>query len=485
MKTTTFIPFIALLLCISIMSCSKDDDSDLAPVIVTAELFEDTSIMENSAPLEFQITFDNPAPANGFITLGVTGPIDANFETDPPVVDGEIEIPVQKGLSAASFEFSPQDNSVLEENMVITFELLDSSEEIVFGSNHISSIEVTDDEAPVTASFQHSSVSILENNSEGVEVRIVLSSPAPGEGSLLIELEGNSEDYFVHTYPALNSEQQIVVPVESGTLFTTFQVYPKDNALLQNHTNLKLKISQANGVVLKGGQSETNLLLLDDEILGKIKSVETVTNFGNRHKKTLNYATDGKINTVLWEKQPANIQEGTSTYQYENGQIKMVSEITGDWEHFIWQNGRVVQSEKIIGFTKVGYSNYEYNSSGQIQTKIVYTYVSNDGSYAPSARHGYEYHSNGDLKKESIYIRGNNNNWLFDNSIAFDSYTDKNNPAPAEIIPTQKMQQYLPLYYTTESNGVNVSGYYIYEYNGEGMVIKRISNTETITYSYY
>lgn len=475
---------IALLLTTLLVSCSKDDDNNSVPELLTAELFEDTSIMENSVVTEFRITFDKPAPADGYLFLEVDAATDAVFSSTPPVLNGEMEIPFQKGQTSAVFEFSPQDNELLQENTVVTFELTDSSEEIIIGDKRSSSIEIIDDEAPVTASFTGVASSVTENNAEGVEVRIVFSAPVPGEGSLKIQLEGNVENYFVRTYPALDNEQNIVIPIESGTVFTTFQVYPKDNSLLENHKMLKLNISEAGNLILKGTYTELNLLLLDDEIQGKLKSVETVGNDGKRSKKTWEYATDGKISKVLWEKEAGQVSQGTDFYYYSaSGSLESVNAFPGDGEFYHWQNGRIFSTEKISGFFKVGYSTFEYDAAGKIQKRTVYT-IKPDATFSPSARHDFEYLSDGNLKKESIYVM-NNNNWILQSSLGFDGYTDKINPAPFEIIPTLGVQQQLPFFYSINGDGINVSHYYVYEYNAEGRVSKQRSLTATTTYSYY
>ena len=428
MKTICTI-FVALLFSTFLVSCSKDDDAEPAMELVTAQLFEDTSIMENSPTVELRINLDKPAPAAGFIILGVSIIDDAAFQTNPPVIDGEIEIPVQKGANFAKFQFSPQDNDLLQETGLVLLELLDSSEEIIFGSKRSSSIEIIEDEAAVSASFDAGLAVTVENNVQGVSVRIMFSAPAPGEGSLVIQLEGNDDDYFVSTQPALNAEQKILVPIESGMLFTTFQVYPKDNALLENHKTLNLNIIETNGVVIKGTLFQKELLLLDDEIQGRIKTVETITTDGRRNKKTWEYATDGKVDKVLWEQEPATLISGTDHYYYSNGgMLQSVALTPGDSEDFTWQDGKITLSEIVSGFSKMGYSIYDYNPAGNIQKKTTYSYKTG-GSFPPSVKFEYEYFSDGNLKKESKYVF-DNETWVFDSSLALDSYTDKTNPAP-------------------------------------------------------
>ena len=480
-----FLIVVVLFLSTTLTSCSKDDDSVSTPVLVSAELFEDTSIMETSPTVEFRINFDKAASATGYIILGVTSTNEAAFTSNPPVTNGEIEIPVQKGKNFATLEFSPQNNELLQNNGVVTLVFKDSSEDIIFGNKRSTTIAITDDEEPVSASFNSAALGVTENDPEGVEVRIIFSAPAPGEGSVSIQLQGNEDNYFVSTYPALNDQQKILVPVEAGTVFTTFQVYPKDNALLENHKILKLNISGTNGVVIKGALAELDLHLLDDEIQGKIKSVETVGSNGKRSKKTWEYATDGKVSKVLWEQEPANVTNGTDNYYYSNsGLIESVGTFPGEGENFVWQNGRVVVVENISGFFKVAYSTLDYNEDGRIGKKTFFQ-IKADGTFTAEKRYDYEYFSDGNLKTESIYVKNSNNVWVLDSSLGYDSYTEKVNPAPFEIIHTHKVQQYLPLYYTIKGEGVNFSSYYIYDFNAEGMVIKKRSTTETTTYSYY
>ena len=113
-----------LLLSTFFISCSKDDEEDPAPAPITAQLFEDTGVMENSETLDFKIMFDQ------------------TFETIPATVDNEMEVSVRKGSRFATILFSPQDNQLFEENEMVTFELLESSENILFGTRRTTTVEI-------------------------------------------------------------------------------------------------------------------------------------------------------------------------------------------------------------------------------------------------------------------------------------------------------------------------------------------------------
>ncbi|MFD1079709.1 hypothetical protein, partial [Longispora fulva] len=77
--------FFALLLSNLLLSCSKDDDTESPTYLVVADLFEDTSIMENSSATEFRINLNEPAQEDGYIILKVTSTKNNGFQTNPPV----------------------------------------------------------------------------------------------------------------------------------------------------------------------------------------------------------------------------------------------------------------------------------------------------------------------------------------------------------------------------------------------------------------
>lgn len=481
---TVYTVLSAVLFSTLFISCSKDDEGDPQPAPVTASLFENTSVMENSTTLDFKINLDKPASANGFIILEVTSTGEGAFETYPAAVDGEIEIPVLKGSSFASLQFSPEDNQVLGENEVVTLKFLESSGGIIFGSKRITTIEITDNEAAVSASFYNSGISASETNAAGIEMRVELSGPAPGEGSIILQLEGDNDSYYMETTPAMDDQKRLVLPVTQGTAYTTFKVLPKDNSALENHKILKMKILETTGVVVKGGLIELDIHLLDDEIQGRIKSVETISDF-KRSKKTWEYASDGKISRVLWEEQTAQLFTGINNYYYDDeGKLISISMVTGEGEKFIWDDGKVVRSEKMSNFFIVGYSTYEYDSNGRIQKKTDFI-IKAGGEFDPEASHVYEYYPDGNLKKHSTYIRDHNLNWVLNASLTFNQYSNDFNPAPLEIIPTFRIQQHLPVMFYLNGEGINFSHYYAYTYNAEGLVTKRTTIGETTTYVYY
>ncbi|MCY2686012.1 hypothetical protein [Salinimicrobium sp. TH3] len=484
MKTISNI-ILALLFCSLLLSCSKDDDIHETPTLLIADLFEDTSIMENSSEIEFKVDFNRPSAVDGSIVLKVTSTNNEEFQTNPPVINGEIELEVTKGSGYSIFTISPVNNNLVDGNSTVKFELEESSEGISFGTKRTADVVIMDDDTPATASFVTPSLNLLENEPGGVEVKILLAGFSVPESSLLVEIEGNTDNYFISSYPAMDQNQRITIPVASGTLYTTFQIYPRDNSLLENHHDLKLRLVPNNAGVNIGSLSEINLSLKDDEIYGKIKSVETVTTNGKRDKRTYEYGVDGKVNKVLWEDETASQPSGTNNYYYSsNGLIESVSSFPGDGEDFFWENGKVVRSEVISGFAKVGYSLYDYNTAGRISTKTTYK-LKTGGSFEQYSKHEYEYYDDGNLKKESIFKAGSNNTWVFESSLALDSYTDRMNPASIEIIPTLKVQEHLPLYYTFIKEGVNIVHYYINKFNEENRITERKSQLETVTYSYY
>lgn len=483
MKTIKTILF-TIAMATGLLSCSADDEGAVSvPQAVKVKLFEDTGVMENSAPVDLSIDLERAAFESGFIVLRVTSTKENDFQTTPDLTGDELEIPVTKGATSVKFKFSPVNNEILEENTVVTFELVESSEGLSIGPKHTTTVEILDDESAVEASFYVSNSAVTESNSQGVEVKIYLSGPAPGEGTITMEFEGEHTPDLFNSEPAMDSQGKIILQVSPGANHASFRLIPKDNSVLENHKPLKLRIIEASGSLVKGEGNEMNIILLDDEILGRIKSAETIKD-GRITTKTWEYDLQGNISRITVVQNSSNESTRELYYNYDaEGRLMSVTDAIGNGDHYIWTNGKITRSENYLHPQMFSYSTYEYDA-GNISVKTDYS-LKSGGVYTADTRFVYEYFTDGNIKKRSSYSPGNASTWVLNSSVSFGEYMYRINPDPLEIIPGIGVQQNLPGFQQLTGDGTNFSHTYVYEFYDEGKVLNRKTSNEIVNYSYY
>lgn len=126
------------------ISCSSDEGVSAGTVEVN--LFEDTSVSENSASIDLNLEFDEPVKANGYVVVKITSTEENAFNTVPTLEGVELEMLVAKGAVSVSIILYPQDNLVQEGNTIVTFELIESSKGIAFGTKRRTTLEILDNE---------------------------------------------------------------------------------------------------------------------------------------------------------------------------------------------------------------------------------------------------------------------------------------------------------------------------------------------------
>lgn len=467
----------------SAVSCSKDDDENYGSVLpVTMEFANDLSFPELSEGQEIEILFDRPAPAASTITIEVD-PADATgFTTTPAIVDGLIQLQVAKGATGASFTFEPEDDDQLQGSRTIAF-ILEENETFIIGDKPRMEVTIFENEVPASANFEWVSLVLLENETAEVRLPIVFSVPVPGVASVKIEVEGEAVGDFLGTVPAMDANNVIQVDVPSGAWEATIQLQPKNNSHLHKHQNIKFRIIEVSGPITLGERQKLALLLKDDELVGKLQSVETI-NGSSKVLKTLEYDSNGRISKVRSE---ANASGNvlTQNYHYDaNGQLTSISGIPGDYDSFIWQNGKIVQSEKVLGFFGISQSHFEYQD-GKMSRKRDFA-LDNNRNATETDRYVYTYHSNGNLKTE-VHSSLVNGSWQEISSRTFDSYSEVLNPSITEATPFLFPQQFLHMSLMVNQNSNTSSLYYMHIFDTAGKLTerKRNDNQENIKYSYY
>lgn len=483
MKTTKFF-YLSLFLVFS-LACSSDEEP-LAPIPlpVTMEFPADLHIMEEAADHEIFINFNRPATTSGSIFVKLKTGHDIPFETTPPLIGQEMEIDVRKGDTRASFFLKPEENGLMEGNKDLVFELIEGTEGFLLGNKKLLNITIIDDEQAAKADFSTIILMSIEDNPDATYAEIDILGEAPGEGTLEIKVEGDAVSEFLTTVPPLDENNVLELPVSAGASRVQFEIVLKNDQILKAHQNFTFKMVRATGAVVVGDLNSMSFTLLDDELYGRAKSLETVTSAG-KTIKTITYDASGRISTVKIESYTPDYYGKVDTYSYNGqGQLEFISSFPGDVILFHYENGKVVKTEELQGFFVTGYSLLEYNASGKISKKTNFE-KKPDGEDIPKTMQVYTYHSDGNLKTEVSYIPSGNNSWKQETSHTYSNYDSKFNPFPLEIIPGHPVQHNFPGAVEVEHSGSSTSYSFANEYNFHGFIITRESPFESYSFSYY
>ena len=466
------------------ISCSKEDDEINPSVLpVTMEFVSDLSFPELSQGQEIEITFNRPAPVTGTVTIEVS-PADATgFSTTPAAVDGEIQLQVVKGATGVSFTFEPQNDDELQGNRIINFILLEGDEHFLIGEKDIAEVTIFEDEVAASADFVGVNMELMENETAEVGLPVAFSVPMPGEATLKIKVEGENVGDFLTTVPAMDANNIIEISVPSGAWDATIKLKTKDNSNLDKHQIIKFKLLEVTGPVTLGVRQELALLIKDDELVGRLQSVETI-NGSSKILKTIEYGSNGRVSKVRSEVN-ASGNVLTQNYHYDsNGQLTSISGVVGDYDAFTWQNGKIVMFEKVLGFFGISQSHFEYQD-GKLSRRRDFL-LDNNRNAAETDRYVYTYHSNGNIKTE-LHTSLVNGVWQEVSSRTFDSHSQILNPSNTEATPFLFPQQFLPMTLMVNQNSITTHLYYMHIFDTAGKLTerKRNDNQESIRYSYY
>lgn len=473
--------FLALFVPLAV-SCSKDDELNEQPVLpVTMEFTADLSFPELSEGKEVLISFNKPAAVPGTISIEVVPPNATGFNTTPAIVDGEIQLEVAKGATGASFNFEPEDDDLLQGNRTIDFVLLEDSDDFLVGTKDSLNVTIFENEVAASANFSWLSSEIRENDEEELELPIEFSVPVPGEATVKVKVEGENIGDFLATVPPMDANNIIELTVPSGAWEVGIKLQPKNNAILNQHQNLKFKITEVSGPVTKGVRLDLDLNIIDDELLGKLKSVEIIKD-DFTVLKTVEYDSKGRISKAVI-KEDASGYFRTDNYHYnESGQLTGISATPGDGEYFTWENGKIMMTEKVTGFFGTNQSLFEYKD-GKLSRRRDYVMDGNRNT-TETDRFIYTYHSSGDLKTE-VHSSLVNGVWQEISTTNYDSYGEAINPFPLEAAPGMPLQQHLNGTMTINQNNETRSLYYAHTYDANGKVVTRHDGFELINYYYY
>lgn len=488
---------IGVLVITLLASCNEDleqnDPGSNLPVVL--QFGDDLSVPENSESKEITLSLSKAAPYNGQVSIKVTSDVPDAFQTEPATQDDHIEMFISKGATEVSFDVTPVNDESPNENVTIEFELADISQGFEIGQKAKTTVTIVDDDLPgepqfVTANFAVTSGKLIENQLEGLEIKITLSGTVAENGKLVIHKTGSQNDLYYYTVPALDANDNLTFIVEPGATELTFKVIPINDEVLKSHQLLVFDIADADGSIIKGNQLTYSLNLLDKELVGKPKSYDSHGG-GWRVKYTYNYNSLGQVSFIEWENFTPGHRSGSYTYYYaENGLVERISYHPSRDEYFYQENGRIVRSEVIAYGDVVSYSFYDYDPAGNVGARL--NYVKNaKGEFVKDLLYLYLYFDNGNIYKQLTYIPGEEEGEeQLISTRTFDGYyPDKINHFPMfEVIHGIKSQPGLPTYHRVEENGADLQYNLSYEFDEDGNAKSRTvtgSGANEITYYEY
>jgi hypothetical protein len=241
------------------------------------------------------------------------------------------------------------------------------------------------------------------------------------------------------------------------------------------------------GAVIKGDLITYSLQIIDDELTGMPRSMETAFP-GVQEKLTYLYNAQGKLHQVRVER---NNQVINRSYQYDGyGFLVRVSE--GGLEEIRYTraaHGGISKAETYRANKLHEYRIFSYDNAGQIGEEALFERQSS-GEFELTRVTLFLYYTHGSLFKRMIFVPEQNNesDFTLASEETFNYHIGKQNDFPmVEIVPDRKAQLWLVSDYQLTVNGVNRSFSYDYTYDEKGRAVQRTTQGkfETVSYAYY
>lgn len=470
-------------------SCSETDNQPaLSPSSV--QFAQDLSIVESSGPGEAAIIFDKKAGRDGKLSISASTAVPGSFYTEPELLDGKLEVPVAKGLTKVEFKIYPVDNNVLDESRTITLEITGVSAGFAPGEKKIMSVEITDDEAPVTPSFAADRETIREDDEEGISAAINFSSAIPGTGKIIIEQTTTSGNTSFTILPPPGNDGKLVLEAPLGATGAGFKILPLNDNIITGHDTVEFRISRVEGALIEGNENSFIVTILDDELVSKPRGYEN-SGGGWSSREIYEYDEAGRIHKVIWETKTPGTRNGVRTYYYDqNGLIQRINHYPNHDEYFFTGNGKIVRSEVIENSEKKSYILYNYDDEGNVAGKEEW-FLQPSGHFKREFILVFLYFTEGDIYKQLTYHDADEaEEPVLVSTRTYDGYLDKPNPFPmTEIFPNEVIQRRLPTVYRIQEGNADLTYTLSYEFRNDGLPVKRHASgpkgSEVVVFLYY
>jgi hypothetical protein len=491
MKPTHTIKMLLIIMMpLLLASCAEDEIMNNPPTPAIVKFPNTTlGISELAGPTDITLTLVKPAAKAGTITVNVVTDHTESFSTDPDIVDGKIEIPVTAGQSQVKFTLTPVHNSLHQGNKNVDFTIEAVTAGLVIGTEKVLTVTIFESDQPNLVNFVSAAGSFIEYFEDGFVVSIGLSLMALGEGVIEVELANAESLYGTYfTTEPVAVDGKITLVVEPGIGHLPIKFIPVNNATLNGHKEIGLTITATSGAVAKGNQLGFSLTLLDDELLNKPRSYETVAGTW-RAKEVYEYNESGQIARVMWEQ---NALSGTNTYHYDNnGVLEKISEsATVETRYTRDAQGRIILSEKFNAGVLKAYTIYSYDDAGNVGEAAEFNLQPN-GEYVMSTLFIYLYYINTNhlFKRLTYYPVEGGEDFDLIQEETYEYYVQYYpvNPFPmVEILPGINAQPFYPSKYILSRDGQVFSYPLTYVFNPQGLPERRTTSSgEATTYQYY
>ncbi|MBA4144512.1 MAG: hypothetical protein C0523_02020 [Cytophaga sp.] len=486
----------ALLLATFVMACHDDTITDEPAVKgkTSSVQFQsvELAIAENVKDYIIKLPLAGKATKAGEIIISVNATKSA-FDLKPAAREDNLHLPVAVNDESVQFSIIPKDNTIIDGDVVVEFTIAQTSEGIVLGDKKSLKLTITDNEIPTTANFSIDKTSIKETVTNGIELSITLSAPAPGTGTLNVSAQSDLLVYN-HNYITQPAAENgiLTLPVKEGDTQLSFRILPVDDARFNGSRELKLSLTTAEGVVSRGLNKEHTLTITDDELSSKPKGYTSGDGFWSVKREYIYDEVSGRIKEVHWEQNTPGTLKGVDHYQYDNsGKLIGMKLNAVDQVVFTWEENRIVKKERFRENVLKEYSLYGYDQAGNIGEVSDY-YVQKDGSMPMSFRFVYLYYNDGNLYKQLTYqpIEGKDEEYVLISTKTYEHYINISNPfTMVNILPNVNSQPNLATTYRIEANGTNTLYELSYELDEEGKPIRRTARSgntsEKVSYYYY
>lgn len=268
MKTPFWLSCAALfVLSHGIESC--DSYSDLVADSLPSATFisSSLSVAESAGEQFITISLDKPVRADGHIVVKVLSLGDAPVSTIPAIKEGIIKLPISAGRSLANLTLLPLDNKKMDGTRKVSLSLLSVDGFYEAGRDDLSMVTIADDESPSLVEFVGREGSFSEKETNGYQVELRLSAPAPAAGIVIVEAKTDcrySSDFF--SVPSVVNSK-FYLPVAEGQTAVSLKIYPVNDAIRRDDRKISFQVIDAAGGVMQDGSSAGyQLWIVEDDI---------------------------------------------------------------------------------------------------------------------------------------------------------------------------------------------------------------------------
>lgn len=397
---------VPLMMMLSVSSCEKNEE--IIPVTIQFESKE-LNIHEGSETL-ITLTLTRPAPKDAVVSIKIqsNAVYGQHYTVEPDGESGILQLQVKKGDQSITFKVKTIDTSVFDDNLTVTFIITDASNGMATGFRSSLNVEILDDEGPSIANFELESGNVDENNEAGIVVKIPLSIPTQGTGSLFVYFNPGKARYGIDftTEPEKSGNTNVLeLQVESGSIETGFKIIPINNEVFNGELGLSFEFSNTTGAIKEGPKGFFNLHIIDDELpsLANFQSANGALDEGDTDGLTVEIPLsspvkgEGKILIKLLNGQDQYGSLFTTEPAIQNGFITLNLDYNAtsaafkiypvDDDNYVEPNISFViwQTEGVI---KIGSNiNYDLNL---IDNEVAVNFTRADGSVDEDNSNGFE-----------------------------------------------------------------------------------------------